>query len=203
MSKLNFSSSYIAIKPELLGIQTSDEDLEAFIHFWRVIGYMIGLDDKYNLCTDSWSTTKPRLEAMLSHVYQPSLEVSSKSEKFTEMSRALITGLYCFSPFLTFDSFMFFMKMVTGCPSYDYFEKNPSNQLETKANLEKLGRYDRVILYLLARVHRFWLNMTILRWYFNAQIHLSLVIIHYFPFLAIFKFGFRDSYVRILKGDKS
>jgi len=194
---------YIAIKPEILGIQATDEDLEAFIHFWRVIGYMIGLDDKYNLCTDSWSTTKPRLEAMLSHVFRPSLDISSASEKFTEMSRALITGLWCFNPFLSFDAHMFFMKMVAGCRSYDYFEKNVSNQLETKANLEKLGWYDRVVLYLLSLAHTCWLNITILRWYFNSQIHLSLVIIHYFPFLAFYKFGIRDSYVRILKGDKS
>lgn len=187
----------------MLGIQTSDEDLEAFIHFWRVIGYMIGIDDRYNLCTDSWATTKPRLEAMLSDVFRPSLVVSIVSEKFVEMSRALITGLWCFNPFLSFDAHMFFINTVTGCPNYDYFEENPSNQLETKANLEIMGWYDRVILYLLTLTHTCWLNITILRWYFNAQIHLSLFIIHYFPFLAIFKFGFRDSYVRILKGDKS
>lgn len=185
----------------MVGVQTTDEDLEAFIHFWRVIGHMIGLDDKYNLCTDSWSTTKPRLEAMLTYVYQPSLEIASTSEKFREMSRALITGLWCFNPFLSFDAYTFFMKMVTGCQNYDYFEKNPSDQL--KENLEKLGWYDRVLLYLVAVVHTCWLKISILRWYFNGQISLSLQIIYYFPFLAIFKFGIRDSYVRILKGDKS
>lgn len=187
----------------MLGIQATDEDLEAFIHFWRVIGYMIGVDDKYNLCTDSWSSTKPRLEAMLTYVFQPSLDISSASEKFTEMSRALITGLWCFNPFLSFDAHLFFMKMVAGCRDYDYFEKNVSNQPATKSNLEKLGWYDRVILYLLSLAHTCWMNITILRWYFNSQIHLSLVIIHYFPFLAFYKFGIRDSYVRILKGDKS
>lgn len=164
---------------------------------------MIGIEDKYNLCTDSWSTTKPRLDAMLSYVFQPSLDASSTSEKFTEMSRALITGLWCFNPFLSFDAHIFFMKMVAGCKSYDYYETNSAgNRLETKANIETMGWYDRTILYLLALAHTCWLNITILRWYFNSQIHLSLVIIHYFPFLA-FKFGLRNCYVRILKGDKS
>lgn len=164
---------------------------------------MIGIDDKYNLCTDSWATTKPRLEALISECYRPSLVISSTSEKFTDMSRALVTGLWCFNPFLSFDAFLFMTKMITGCPNYDYFEKNPSLQSETKANVEKLGWYDRIILYLMTLVHSCWLNITILRWYFNAQIHSSLVIIHYFPFLAFFKFGIRDSYVRIPKGDKS
>lgn len=35
------------LKPEKLGIKINDEkDLEGFIHFWRVIGYLVGVNDK-------------------------------------------------------------------------------------------------------------------------------------------------------------
>lgn len=33
--------------PEKLGIKNADtKDLEGFIHFWRAIGYLIGVDDR-------------------------------------------------------------------------------------------------------------------------------------------------------------
>lgn len=30
----------------MLGIQYSTADMEAFIHFWRVLGYMLGIEDR-------------------------------------------------------------------------------------------------------------------------------------------------------------
>lgn len=38
---------YIVTKPKLVGIHYYDkEDMEAFVHVWRVIGYLMGVEDQ-------------------------------------------------------------------------------------------------------------------------------------------------------------
>ena len=37
--------------PEKFGMAgASDGELEGFVHFWRCIGWMLGLDDRFNFC---------------------------------------------------------------------------------------------------------------------------------------------------------
>lgn len=37
---------YVLIKPKSIGLRNKPEEEEAFIHFWRVIGYMLGIPDR-------------------------------------------------------------------------------------------------------------------------------------------------------------
>lgn len=38
---------YAIVKPECFGLSSmTDEDCEALIHFWRVIGYLLGVHDR-------------------------------------------------------------------------------------------------------------------------------------------------------------
>lgn len=42
---------YALIRPELLGVKhNNDEDREGFVHFWAVIGYMLGIKNQFNMC---------------------------------------------------------------------------------------------------------------------------------------------------------
>jgi hypothetical protein len=42
---------YALTKPHQLGIRSdNDEDREAFIHFWAVIGSLLGVKDEFNMC---------------------------------------------------------------------------------------------------------------------------------------------------------
>jgi hypothetical protein len=45
------------LQPGCLGVKRRKEDMEAFVHFWRVMGFMLGIKDEYNICTDSLDTT--------------------------------------------------------------------------------------------------------------------------------------------------
>lgn len=45
---------YALARPHLLGIKyDNDEDREAFVFFWAVIGYMLGIRDDFNMCLHS------------------------------------------------------------------------------------------------------------------------------------------------------
>jgi hypothetical protein len=52
MSMTNFGfMGYALVRPYLLGIKTdNDEDRDAFVFFWAVIGYMLGIKDEFNMC---------------------------------------------------------------------------------------------------------------------------------------------------------
>lgn len=185
-------------------MQVTRDNVDALVHFWRVIGHMIGIEDKYNLCTNSWPTTKLRLEIVLAEVYRPNLQ--NTPADFLHMATALLNGLWCFNPFLTAESFIYFTKMMSDCDGYVYMGSN-LNMIEHGAEatdkLDEMHWYSRLILWFQFTMHCYLLNFVIIRWYMNSQIHVSTFIIHYFPFLAIFKFGVNKSYVRILRGDKS
>lgn len=193
---------YIVLTPHKLGIQISRADLEAFVHFWRVLGHMIGIQDNYNLCTDSYETTKHRLKLILSDVYRPCLE--NTGNDFMIMARALIEGLWCFNPLLDTDAFIYFTKWLTKCKNYIYYESDPrviDEDLEgSRKIISSYNWYTRWILYVQMSSHTYLANFQSFRWYFNSQVWLAQHIIYWCPFLGFFKFGIKNSYVRILKG---
>lgn len=158
---------------------------------------MIGIKDQHNLCTDDWKTTKPRLEAMLSQVISPALYNTNK--EFYVMSDALIKGLWCFNPFLDTDAFLYFMKRLGDVPDYHYHASEVEKTDSKKLSISNLSWYSRYILWLLVLAHETLLSFTLIRLYLNSQMVLSETIITYFPFLAFYKFGIKNSYVRILK----
>lgn len=50
MTKFGFMG-FALVKPHMLGIRHDNrEDREGFIHFWAVIGYMLGVKDEFNMC---------------------------------------------------------------------------------------------------------------------------------------------------------
>lgn len=179
------------------------EKHEAFIHFWRVIGYLVGIEDRFNLCTDSWKTSKGRIELVKSEVFKPLLENPSTS--FKEMASVLLEAMWCFNPLISVDAFLYFTRFLSDCDGYIYHGSSIKN-LETKQshmeNIECLDWYGRLILCLQVILHTVLLNFTYLRWYFNSQIHISTYLIKYFPFLAFWSIGIQHSYVRILNSVK-
>lgn len=184
----------------MLGVQVSEENFEAMVHFWRVVGHMIGIQDRYNLCTDSWYTTRPRLELVLGEIYKPALE--RVPPRFVDMATALISGLWCFNPFLTAESFLYFTKALCDCDGYVYLGsdlRQISVANNTSREIFQMNWYSRLILWFQFTMHTYALNFSLVRWYMNSQIHVSNFIIKYFPFLAIYQFGLNKAYVRILK----
>lgn len=195
---------FIILKPHKLGIQISNKDMEAIVHFWRVIGYLIGIDDKYNVCTDSYRTTRLRLKLMLINIYRPFLEETGND--FQIMARALLEGVWCYNPMLDPDASIYFVKWIAGCKNFIYFESDPRivdiDTNDSRSIIQSYGWYTRLVIYLQIATHTFFLNFAFCRWYLNSQLWVSNYIIYWFPFLAFYKFGIKDSYIRILKGTK-
>lgn len=195
---------YILLKHDKVGVTRNHEDLEAFVHLWRVLGYMLGIEDRFNICTDSYATTVKRLEVILNDCLRPAL--NNVGHQFYEMSDALIRGLWCFNPLLETDAFIFLVKNMSDCEGYEYFEKETKNKKYLKGSeknsiISSFGWHTRFTIWFASVIQQYVVKIAIFRWYFNGQMHLSRFLIYYFPFLAFIKFGIHDSYVRIFKDD--
>ncbi|XP_072752495.1 uncharacterized protein [Anoplolepis gracilipes] len=59
---------YVLLTPKSIGIRIKPEEEEAFIHFWRVVGYMLGIPDKLNLCRKNAVETHELLQKISSNI---------------------------------------------------------------------------------------------------------------------------------------
>uniref|UniRef100_A0A1Y9H265 ER-bound oxygenase mpaB/mpaB'/Rubber oxygenase catalytic domain-containing protein n=1 Tax=Anopheles dirus TaxID=7168 RepID=A0A1Y9H265_9DIPT len=189
---------YIIISHRKLGVQYDPLDMEAFVHFWRVIGHLMGIEDRFNACTDRFETTERRMSQIANGILKPAL--LNQTDEFVKMGKALIEGLWCFNPFVEFDSFLFLTMRLNNIPGYHYWDEEVADpSVKQVRHYESFGRYARFLLCCVCYVHSVLLNIAIFRWYFNSQMVMARFLITYFPFLAFYQFGVPESYVRILK----
>uniref|UniRef100_A0A1I8MYZ7 Uncharacterized protein n=1 Tax=Musca domestica TaxID=7370 RepID=A0A1I8MYZ7_MUSDO len=181
-------------------IQLDDEHfLEATSHLWRVLGYLLGIKDEYNICGRNWLETKLRLSIVMRKVYEPALE--NPSEEFKEMSKALLEGLWHINTTLTVGSFVYFTKRLCYVKGYEYFKFDypPWRKPDPQQHLyyKDLSWIDRFIVFyaliLITYLHKF----DIVRCYLNFRAWLNELLIEYLPYLAILKFGTTWAYVSI------
>lgn len=169
--------------------------MDAFCHFWRVIGHMLGIRDEFNICTDDARTTLPRVLEIRNKIYVQTLLKPCKN--FTKMSFAVVDGLWCFNPFLDYDAVMYFTSMLAHVPGYTY-SLFSFDFFSVPKNLAKISLLGRIGLWLMVFTHTIQLQWWIPRVYHNNQILVSEFLIRYFPFLAFYKFGsIKKSYIRI------
>jgi hypothetical protein len=80
MAMTNFGfMGYALVCPHLLGIKTdNDEDREAFVFFWAVIGFMLGIKDEFSMCLFPVDVVETYLKLILefSHVIDFKLYLS-------------------------------------------------------------------------------------------------------------------------------
>ncbi|KAM7361383.1 uncharacterized protein ACRADG_011587 [Cochliomyia hominivorax] len=186
-------------------IQLYDEEfLEATSHMWRVLGYLLGIKDEYNICGENWAETKLRLDIVLRKVYEPALENTTKD--FDQMCKALLDGLWPINTSLTVGSFLYMTKRLAYVKGYEYydFDCRPGTTIDPKQHryYKDLSWWDRIVVFYALLLVTYLHKYDIVRWYLNFRVWLSEQLMYYLPYIAIFKFGIKWAYVRIFTGDK-
>ncbi|CAG4933289.1 unnamed protein product [Colias eurytheme] len=111
------------LKPEKLGImQLKPGDWEAFNHFWSVLGAMIGLEDKYNICRKTFDETRKMCEIIQQRVYTPCME--NVPEYFEHSSRVMLDGMNAMHPAIDAESLIFLARYVSDVPGYVYNDQD-------------------------------------------------------------------------------
>lgn len=107
------------MRPQFLGIRCDNtKDREGFIHFWAVIGHMLGVKDNFNMCLFDIETVENICMIILRYFFIPIIQL--ETPKFQEMTKALLKGLSPFMPHMSYDIQMFLVKRIVGVPGYQY-----------------------------------------------------------------------------------
>ncbi|GFY43238.1 DUF2236 domain-containing protein [Trichonephila inaurata madagascariensis] len=92
----------IILHPKHVGLHCSREDLECLIHFWRGIGYMLGVEDRYNLCNGNLEETVALCKDIMDAELRPSVQNARKES--TTMSKGIIKAMNSFIIFLSWEA---------------------------------------------------------------------------------------------------
>lgn len=114
-----FPYRFALVRPQFLGIRCDKkENREGFVHFWAVIGHMLGVRDEFNMCLFDIETVENICMMLLRYVFIPIIQL--ETPKFQEMTKALLEGLSAFMPHMSYDIQMFLVKRIIGVPGYQY-----------------------------------------------------------------------------------
>ncbi|CAB3220597.1 unnamed protein product [Arctia plantaginis] len=124
---------YSMLRPDNLGVrQLREGDWDAYNYFWRTIGHMIGLEDRYNICRPTFYETVEVCQVLQDRVFIPCLE--NVPEYFEHLSRVMLDGLWSVNPTVETDGFLYMCRHFTGVPGYIYTE---SDRIKLQLSLKK------------------------------------------------------------------
>lgn len=99
---------FVVTKPHMLGIHNfSREDLENYLHLWRIIGNLLGMDDRYNICRDSLEETREICDILIEKFFKSELYKLHKDyikmiSVFTEALQPVTVAIGNYKPFLRY-----------------------------------------------------------------------------------------------------
>ncbi|CAB3365060.1 Hypothetical predicted protein [Cloeon dipterum] len=154
------------------------EAWEGVTHFWRTVGYLLGIDDRFNLCTGSLEETKSLCLAIQDKVLSPGMK--NPPAKFKVMAHSLLTGMQCTIPSLGFEiKIKMIMEDLLGLPC----------DLKMDFSSRFTLMVERLTFSTLLRTR--WLAF-FFRPIFNGLVRLALYISARFPFIAYWRYGKRN-----------
>uniref|UniRef100_A0A182MVA1 ER-bound oxygenase mpaB/mpaB'/Rubber oxygenase catalytic domain-containing protein n=1 Tax=Anopheles culicifacies TaxID=139723 RepID=A0A182MVA1_9DIPT len=107
------------LRPHLLGIRHDNrEDREAFVHFWAVIGFMLGVQDEFNMCLFPLEVVEMICHTVIRYVFVPSLQL--ESPLLRHMLGAVVDAFTSYVPLVSYESVLFMTRRLIGIPGYQY-----------------------------------------------------------------------------------
>ncbi|XP_050677600.1 uncharacterized protein LOC126974196 isoform X2 [Leptidea sinapis] len=112
---------FAMLKPDEFQItQLKEGDLDAFVHFWGVIGSMLGIKDRYNICRKTYEETHQICQVILDKVYTPCL--TNVPEYFEHSARAMTLGASAYFSNIEANFVIYKTKHLANVPGYIYTE---------------------------------------------------------------------------------
>ncbi|XP_034240164.1 uncharacterized protein LOC117644662 [Thrips palmi] len=94
-------------KPEVFAApRATRRELEGLVHMWAVLGYCLGIEDRFNWGLGGLDVVLRRSEEFLRYVAVPSLRALVKQgpDRWEHMSRAMMDGMRAFVPLPSFEA---------------------------------------------------------------------------------------------------
>ncbi|XP_043511127.1 uncharacterized protein LOC122529255 [Frieseomelitta varia] len=171
---------YIFVCPEKLGLARSTyEEMKGYNHLWQVIGHLLDIDDRINICRRTVEETtelcrRIQTEIIAKHLKNPRPE-------FLRMTTNIVHGLWYIDFSINEDSFLVLTYDLTGIKYtkplswYSYLNLKYRQTTMCLLNVPLIG----------------WL----LRSAFNLFLGLTYWILEYYPIVPILAFGKKDGQI--------
>lgn len=144
-----------------MGFSQSEEDLDAILHYWRGIGHLLGIEDRYNLCNGSVEEIKSICRMILEEKLKKSITDSPQRESI-EMSKGIVKAVRVFVRVLTYDGLIKYLFEVMDI------------QTDNRLNL-----FSTVSYHLIKICFNYLLHITIFAMFFNNLLRLSIVLVEW------------------------
>lgn len=166
-----------ALRRKLLHLDASDQDVLDFMHVWRTLGFLIGIQDRFNICQfdSDMGATDVILEQVCAKWLGPAL--LSPPPEFAPMSHALLEGSWCMMPVLEYSSFLNKTQEFMGIPQHQ--RTKPHNTY---------GSIMLSFLHLIPNTMDWPILGKFFRSYHNVNMQFSLYMSTYYPLLAWYSF---------------
>ncbi|KAL1459865.1 hypothetical protein WDU94_011816 [Cyamophila willieti] len=102
MTQFGFVGLLILYPDKFGASNASDEDLEAFAHLWKAIGYYLGIKDKYNFCKGDLIEIRQRCTDVLNYWIKPNL--TGITLDWEHMCRCMTEGVSYYVPGVNFET---------------------------------------------------------------------------------------------------
>lgn len=89
---------YSLLMPDMFGIVGSYEQFDAFNHFWRLIVYLLGTEDRFNCCGETVEESQSRLQSIVEDMLLPAWK--DPFPGCLPYSRTAFDGIRLFDPTL-------------------------------------------------------------------------------------------------------
>ncbi|XP_050738474.1 uncharacterized protein LOC127009423 [Eriocheir sinensis] len=103
----------LLIRGRQLGVYCSKEEEEGLVHFWRAVGYLLGIEDRFNLASGGLEEVRSRCEALREEM---AAGLASPPPHFASMSEALLWGVHDVVPLVDPPAFTAFIHGLLGLP---------------------------------------------------------------------------------------
>ncbi|XP_032687054.1 uncharacterized protein LOC116851596 [Odontomachus brunneus] len=97
---------YIFVMPEVFGLRIKPEEEMAMIHVWRVMGRMLEIPDRINVCRKDVAETR---ELFLMLIDKFSAHLNNPSPEYNELTNALLDGLWYGNIGINKEAFLMFI----------------------------------------------------------------------------------------------
>lgn len=106
----------IVMHPDKFGMaRATDEELEGFIHLWRCLGWILGIDDRFNFCqSESLAESRQWTLYFTDKIALPLLSISVTPE-YEHMGRAIADGARHYVG-ASYESYYLYIGWVLGLP---------------------------------------------------------------------------------------
>ena len=105
----------VVLMPEKFGIYWDDEDLDCVLHFWRLIGYLLGIEEEYNLFSHPLPQIKEMCQVILEKDMKSAFGETEKGSQSRQMSRGILESIRPYVPLIRWDSYLKYLANILDC----------------------------------------------------------------------------------------